>query len=98
MIVGRDARQVDQKLLDNVILANQCYRRLRDGMSYEAIAAEAKISKRRVQQLIDLAFLAPDIVRDISNGPQPLGMTSDWCLRHPLPADWQVQRQSIANL
>jgi site-specific DNA recombinase len=74
------------------------YRRLREGQSFEAIAAEANTSKRRVQQIIDLAFLAPDVVRDITNGTQPLGLTSDWCLRHELPADWQAQRQRIATL
>ncbi len=98
MIVSNGAQHVDQKLLDNVILANHFYRRLKEGVSYEAIASEAKTSKRRVQQIIDLAFLAPDIVRDISNGTQPLGLTSDWCLRHELPADWQAQRQRIAAL
>lgn len=98
MVVGNSAPEVDQKLLANVILANHCYRRLREGLSFEAIAAEAKTSKRRIQQLIDLAFLAPDIVRDITNGTQPLVLTSDWCLRHELPADWQTQRQRIANL
>ncbi len=98
MVVSNGAQHVDQKLLDNVILANHFYRRLKEGVSYEAIASEAKTSKRRVQQIIDLAFLAPDIVRDISNGTQPLGLTSDWCLRHELPADWQAQRQRIAAL
>jgi hypothetical protein len=98
MIIGDGSRHVDQTLLDNVILANQCYRRLKDGASFEAIAAEANTSKRRVQQIIDLAFLAPDIVRDITNGTQPLGLTSDWLLRHALPDDWQTQRERIANL
>lgn len=98
MIVGNATAQMDQKLLGNIIQANHCYQRLKDGWSYEAIAVEAKTSKRRVQQLIDLAFLAPDIVRNITKGTQPLGLTSDWCLRHELPADWQAQRQRIATL
>jgi hypothetical protein len=59
---------------------------------------DAGTCKRRAQQLIDLANLAPDLVRDIVNGTQPLGLTSDWCLRHELPADWQAQRQRIATL
>ena len=98
MLVANDAPQVDAKLLDNIVLANQCYQLLKAGLSYEAIAEEAKTSKRRVQQLIDFAFLAPDIVSDISNGAQPLGLTSDWCLRHTLPACWQEQRQRIVTL
>ncbi len=55
-------------------------------------------SKRRVQQVIGLAFLAPDIVRDVLDGKQPLGFTSEWCLRHDLPSDWAAQRQLLATL
>ena len=89
---------VDEKLLANIIRANQWYRRLKEGQSFEAVAAEAGSSKRRVQQLIDFAFLAPDIVRAVSQGSQPMGLTSDWCLRHDLPSDWLAQRQRIAAL
>ncbi len=98
IIVGEGAANVDQILVENIALANQWYRQLKDGQSYGAIAAQAGTSKRRVQQLIDLAFLAPDIVRDIVNGTQPVALTSDWCLRHELPAEWQAQRQRIATL
>ena len=98
LVVGNASVEVDEKLLANIIRAYQWYQRLKVGQSFEAIAAEAGSSKRRVQQVIDLAFIAPDIVRDITNGTQPMGLTSDWCLRHDLPSDWQAQRQRIANL
>ena len=42
--------------------------------------------------MINLAFLAPDIVRDVIDGKQPLGFTSEWLLRHTLPSDWKEQR------
>jgi len=98
LVVGNGAVAVDEKLLANITRANHWYQRLKKGHSFEAIAVEAGSSKRRVQQVIDLAFLAPDIVRDITNGAQPMGLTSDWCLRHDLPSDWQAQRQRIATL
>ena len=98
LVIGNDAAEVDETLLANIIRANQWYERLKEGQSFESIAAEAGTSKRRVQQVMDLAFLAPDIVRDITNGTQPMGLTSDWCLRHDLPASWQAQRQRIATL
>ena len=56
MIVGNDAPWMDQKLLTNIVQANQWYKHLKEGRSYEAIANEAGISKRRVQQFIDLGF------------------------------------------
>jgi len=98
LVVGNGVVAVDEKLLANIIRANQWYQRLKEGQSFEAIAAETGSSKRRVQQVIDLAFLAPDIVRDITNGAQPMSLTSDWCLRHDLPSDWQAQRQRILTL
>jgi hypothetical protein len=48
--------------------------------------------------MLDLAFLAPDIIGQVMDGRQPLGFTSDWCLRHELPSDWQTQRGLIATL
>ncbi len=67
-------------------------------MTFAGIAAAEATSKRRIQQMIDLAFLAPDIVRDALEGHQPLGFTSDWCLRHTLPSDWDEQRRILATL
>jgi len=48
--------------------------------------------------MIDLAFLAPDIVRSIIEGRQPIGLTSGWLLRHDLPSDWDRQRAIVATL
>lgn len=77
------------------------------GLSYESVWAgkifadiprETGISKRRIQQMLDLAFLAQGIIRDAMEGRQPIGFTSDWCLRHDMPTDWQAQRVLIATL
>ncbi len=68
---------------------------MKAGKSFAQIADVEKTSKRRVQQMIDLAFLAPDIVRDVLDGNQPIGFTSNWCLRHALPSDWNEQRQLL---
>ena len=98
LVVGDGAAQIDRRLLTNVALANQWYQQLKDGRSFDDIASDAGTSKRRVQQIVELAFLAPDIVRDITRGTQPMSLTSDWCLRHDLPAEWQAQRERIAVL
>lgn len=71
---------------------------VRLGETFSDIAATETTSKRRIQQMIDLAFLAPDIVRDALEGKQPLGFTSDWCLRHEIPSVWCEQRKLIATL
>ncbi|MEM1076480.1 MAG: hypothetical protein AAF665_14440 [Pseudomonadota bacterium] len=48
--------------------------------------------------MIELAFLAPDLVRDALEGKQPLSITSDWCKLRTLPSDWQDQGALIATL
>ena len=48
--------------------------------------------------MIDLAFLAPDLLRDVLEGNQPLGFTSDWCKSRNLPSDWSMQRAILATL
>ncbi len=80
-IIGdhRVSRKRCFRLVSSTVAADFCpfFVTIDDGCSFEAIAAEAGSCKRRVQQVIDLAFLAPDIVRDITNGSQPMGLTSD---------------------
>ncbi|MEL6701837.1 MAG: recombinase family protein, partial [Pseudomonadota bacterium] len=62
------------------------------------IAKETGTSTRRVQQMIELAFLAPDLVKDALTGKRPTGFTSNWFKRHGLPSSWQAQRDLVATL
>ncbi|MBL9060396.1 MAG: recombinase family protein [Mangrovicoccus sp.] len=98
LVLGGETRPVDRVLLANIARANLWFKRLRAGRTPDAIAAEAGTSKRRVQQMIGLAFLAPDIVRAVARGHQPVGLTSDWLKTHELPADWTEQRRLVATL
>ncbi len=91
--VGRD-----ETLIRNIALAHHWLARIKAGESFGDIARADSISKRRVQHMIDLAFLAPDLVRDVLEGKQPLSFTSDWCKSRTLPSDWQDQRALLATL
>lgn len=91
--VGRD-----DTLIRNIAHAHKWFGQIKVGRSFDEIAEEEGISRRRIQQMIDLAFLAPDIIRDVLDGKQPLGFTSDWCLRHQLPSEWSEQRTLRATL
>ncbi|MGJ8589645.1 MAG: recombinase family protein [Yoonia sp.] len=88
----------DETLIRNIAKAHHWFRQLTSGKTFDEIASGEGTSKRRVQQMMDLAFLAPDIVRDVLDGKQPTGFTSDWCKQHILPMDWDAQRQLIASL
>ena len=63
-----------------------------------ASTTEDAIPTDRVRKAIRYAFLAPDIVRAIVEGRQPVGLTSSYLLHHPLPDDWEKQRALIATL
>ncbi|MFV2052277.1 recombinase family protein [Aliiroseovarius sp. YM-037] len=89
---------IDETLIRNIAKAHVWFERIRAGETFSDIAATDASSKRRIQQMIELAFLAPDIVRNALEGKQPLGFTSDWCLRHEIPSDWSEQRQLIGAL
>ena len=88
----------DETLIRNIAKAYVWFERIKAGESFAQIATTDGISKRRVQQMIDLAFLAPDIIRDVLSGKQPTGFTTEWCKTHSLPADWTEQRALLATL
>jgi DNA invertase Pin-like site-specific DNA recombinase len=98
IILAETQGNKDDALIRNIALAHHWLERIRAGETFGDIARSDDISKRRVQHMIDLAFLAPDIVRDVLAGKQPLGFTSDWCKARTLPSDWQDQRALLATL
>ncbi|SEV91542.1 hypothetical protein SAMN04488515_0210 [Cognatiyoonia koreensis] len=88
----------DDVLICNIAKAHSWFEQMKTGKTFAQIADAEKTSKRRVQQMIDLAFLAPDIVREVLEGKQPTGFTSDWCKQHRLPSDWNDQRALLQSL
>lgn len=55
----------DETLIRNIARAHSWLERIKAGETFAQIAEAEGTSKRRVQQMIDLAFLAPDIIRDL---------------------------------
>ena len=89
---------LDETLIRNVANAHAWFEQLKKGKSFSDLAEANSTSARRIQQVIELAFLAPDIVRDILDGKQPVSLTAKWFSRHSLPSDWSEQRQLLATL
>lgn len=98
LILGDTPQDIDDTLIRNIARAHSWFGQITNGKTFAEIAKVDKTSPRRVQQLIELAFLAPDIVRKVLDGKQPLGFTSKWCLQHSLPPDWDEQRRILATL
>lgn len=98
MIGAASLKAVDATLIRSIAKAHHYYDAIKQGQSFEEIAASENLSKRRILQVIDLAFLAPDLVRKIAQGNQPIGLTAKWLGLNPMPSDWQAQRRIAATL
>lgn len=98
IILADTPPDTDDTLIRNIARAHTWFERVRGGETFDHIAKTSDTSKRRIQQMIGLAFLAPDIVRMIMDGDQPAGFTSDWCKQNILPSDWAEQRAIVAAL
>ncbi len=92
------AAEIDRTLLVNIATGHAWFERIKIGETYERIAASEDVSKRRVMQLIELAFLSPEIVREILEGQQPTGLTTDLLLKRGFPMDWSEQRRLVDSL
>lgn len=98
LIFADAPRDRDDTLIQNIAKAHDWYQLVKAGKTLSEVARANDTSSRRIQQIIELAFLAPDITNMILQGNQPLGFTSDWCKQHSLPGDWHEQRALIATL
>jgi site-specific DNA recombinase len=98
LILASATGQRDETLIKNIAKAHQYFDLIRSGKTYAEIAAAEGVSKHRIQKLVDLAFVAPDVVRDVFAGSQPTRLTSEWLLRHAVPAIWTEQRNIFRSL
>lgn len=62
------------------------------------LAKAEKMGLARMQKMLKLARLAPDIVEDIVRGRQPVGLSLLFFVGNPLPDDWNEQRAVIGGL
>ena len=92
----RDAPpEIDQTLIRNIVKARRWLAMIIDGKTFAEIALAEGTSKRRVQDIVDLATLAPGLLDAIANGEQPEGLTSDYLIKTGFPAIWSEQFQKI---
>lgn len=88
----------DDTLFRNIALAHRYFDMIRSGKTYKEIAKAEGASKRRIQQLVELAFLAPDVIRDVWEGRQPVGLASQWLKSHAFTPMWNEQRELFMAL
>ena len=98
LILDNLSSRRDGTLIRNIGLAHAWFAELRAGASFAEVAERAGTSKRRVMQLVDLAFLAPDLTTEILEGRQPAALTSDMVVKQGVPSYWTAQRQLFDSL
>lgn len=98
LIIGNESAEIDETLLRNIGRAHHYFDLVCSGRTFGEIAETEGVSKRRIQQLIELAFLAPDVIRSVREGRQPVGLTSDWLMRHAFTPIWSEQREQFSAL
>jgi site-specific DNA recombinase len=79
LIVGNNAPDPDDVLIRDLARAHRWFGMIKLGQSYDEIATIEGTSKRRIQQVIEWALLAPDIVRMILEARQPIGFFVTLC-------------------
>ena len=98
LVLGGIQTELDKTLIRNIVAAQKWFEAIRQGRTLDEVANDAGLTKRRILQMMDHAFLAPDIVKQVAEGRQPVRLTSEWLQRNTLPLDWEDQRQLIADL
>lgn len=66
--------------------------------SIAEIAAQEGVEKVRVQKMLRLARLVPEVVEEIARGRQAVGLSLERFMRKPIPDDWEAQRAAFAEL
>jgi DNA invertase Pin-like site-specific DNA recombinase len=92
------ATEPDQAAIKLIADARSWMQRLRDGdvASIRSLARALDLDHRHVTRALPLAFLAPDIVRAILDGRQPVDVTVTRLKQlDPLPMRWIEQRLAL---
>ena len=98
IILGAAVPQVDPVLAKNILTAQEWYAAIKAGASFGDLAIREKTASSRIQQMIGLAFLAPDILDQVAAGSQGVSFTSEWFKRRQLPQRWDEQRTLVGEL
>lgn len=89
---------MDQKLLNLITRGFAWREEIVSGAAESAssIGDRDGISRPYVSRLIDLSFLAPDIIAAIANGTAPANLSSEKLQSiNALPLDWPSQRAAM---
>ncbi len=94
--LGEAPPEIDQTLIRNIVKARRWLAMIIEGKSFTENRQAESTSKRRVQGIVDLAMLAPEVLDAVATGEQPAALTSDYLIKTGFPAIWSDQRNEFA--
>jgi len=98
LIIGGSNSELDHILIKNIARAHQWCQAIKQGTTFDQIAEQEQTSIARIRQMINHAFIAPEIVNSVLDGNQLIDFTSNYIQRNALPSDWQKQRGLLSRL
>ncbi len=98
LVLNDTSSGADGTLLKNLAQGWAWLEEIKAGMTMQAIADREGVTQRRVAHLVDLAFLAPDIVQGIVDGRQPATLTADSLIKSRHRPLWTDQRAWISAI
>ena len=98
LVLANTSAALDRTLIKTVALGWAWFEEIKAGATMQAIADRERVTQRRVAYLVDLAFLAPDIVRSIVEGHQPPRLTADRLIKSRHRMLWSDQRAWISAI
>ena len=94
MIEGETAPR-DETLLRNIALGHQFLANIKAGQCTQEIVEARGLSRKRVQQILEFAFLSPATTQRALDANLPAWVTTDWCLTHEISAEWAEQAELL---
>jgi hypothetical protein len=98
LVLANTPAALDRTLLKAVALGWAWFEEIKAGATMQAIADREGVTQRRIADLVDLAFLAPDMLRAIVEGRQSATLTADRLIKSRHRMLWSDQRAWIAAL
>ena len=89
--------EIDPVLVQNIVKAREWLAMIIAGSTVAEVAEAAGTSKRRIQSVVELALLAPDILAKIAAGEQADALTSDYLVKTSFSAIWAEQQEQFAK-
>ena len=98
LVLANTPAALDRTLVRAVALGWIWFEEVKGGATMQAIANREGITQRRVAHLVDLAFLAPDIVQAIVDGRQSPTLTANSLVKSRHRPLWPHQRTWISGI